>query len=159
MKKTSDHPFTGTGHVPVPVKCAMGKTITRSKGIFFCLLSVAAAVAITLLITLLPTDKPIDAGTYSSAAYDVTRDGPYSEGWETRVTLWDGTYYMTLNSREIERGRYNVDENGVAMLIADVEFLADGENAIGHLIPIKGKQFVLLTRNGQSHYMDIIGPP
>lgn len=138
----------------------MEKTITRSKGIFFCLLSVAVAVAITLLITLLPTDKPIDTGTYSSAAYDVTRDGAYSEGWDTRVILLrDGTYYMTLNSREIERGRYNVDENGVAMLIADAEFLADGENAIGHLIPIKGKQFVLLTRNGQSHYMDIIGPP
>lgn len=137
----------------------MGKTITRSKGIFFCLLSAAVAAAITLLITLLPTEKPIDTGTYSSAAYDVTRDGPYSEGLETRVTLLrDGVYYMTLDSHEIERGRYNVDENGVAMLIVDVAFLADGENAIGHLIPIKGKRFVLLTRNGQSHYMDKIRP-
>lgn len=52
-----------------------------------------------------------------------------------------------------------MDENGVAMLIADAEFLADGENAIGHLVPVKGKRFVLLTRNGQSHYMDLIGPP
>lgn len=132
----------------------MRTTTIRWKAILLCLLCGLNSIIIVSIILFLKKPQ-IETGTYTSYAYDVAIDNGFSEGEAVQVSLLDtGVYYLTLEWCEIEHGQYTVDNNGVAILTVDATVLIDGKNSAGYLIPIKGKQFMLLTRNGESHYVD-----
>lgn len=135
----------------------MKKAISWGMVVLLCLLS-AAIVAAVMLKVLDPPKVQAGRGTYSSYAYDVSYQGAYTEGTATNLSLSEtGVYYLfSWDWSEVERGRYTVDENGIALLTVDAAYHTDNADDIGFLVPTKGKQFLLLTRDRRSIYMNKI---
>lgn len=135
----------------------MKKAISWWMVVLLCLLS-AAIVAVVMLKILDPPKAQAGMGTYSSFAYDVSYQGGYTETTATNLSLLDtGVYYLlSWDWSEVERGRYTVDGNGIALLTVDAAYHTDDADDIGFLVPTKGKQFLLLTRDGRSIYMNKI---
>ena len=135
----------------------MKKTISWWAAALLCLLS-AAIVAAVMLKVLDPPKAQAGRGTYSSYAYDVSYQGAYTEGTATNLSLSEtGVYYLfSWDWSETERGQYTVDENGIARLTVDPAYHTDDTDDAGFLVPTKGKQFLLLTRDGRSIYMNKI---
>lgn len=135
----------------------MKKTISWWLVVLLCALS-AAITAVVMLKILNPPKAQAGTGTYTSYAYDVPYQGAYSETSAIHLTLTDtGVYYLLAwDWTEVERGQYSVDENGVAKLTVDAIYRAGDVESAGFLVPTAGKQFILLTRDGKSIYMNRI---